>query len=157
MDVLDNIKQAVNLLKEVEEYSNELNGEYGLISTCDKKIDYWLHYLELQDLKVTEAYNIIKEIKHQRIHRRKYKNDAELIKLFKDNEGKLAHAAHRDILVTQLHKTDNKQKNLKYNYNAYTEEEVNNILRPKKMSLFDKFKNLGNKEDGNSERQGEGN
>ena len=135
MDVLDNIKQAVALLKEVEEYNNELNGENGLISTCDRKIDYWLHYLELEDLKVTEAYNIIKEIKNIRIHRRKYKNDAELIRLYKDNEAKLQNSSYRDILLTQLCKTDTRQKNLKYNYNAYTDDEIRDILGPKKRII----------------------
>ena len=132
MEVLDNIKQAIELLKEVEEYNEKLNGENGLISICDKKIDFWEHYLELEDLKVTESYNINKEMKKQRLLRRRYKNDAEIIKLFKDNESKMANAGHRSILLAQLCKTDNRQKNLKYSYNAYTEEEVEAILRPKK-------------------------
>lgn len=149
MEVLNNIKQAIELLKEVEDYNNELNGENGFISTCDKKIDYWLHYLELEDLKVTEAYKIIREIKKQRTLRRRYKNDAELIKLFKDNENKLANASYRDILLTQLHKTDNKHKNLKYCYSAYTEEERNDILGPVKQSLLDKIKKIGKKEEDN--------
>lgn len=149
MEVLENIKQAVELLKEVEDYNNELNGENGFISTCDKKIDYWLHYLELEDLKVTEAYKIIREIKKQRTLRRRYKNDAELIKLFKDNETKLANAQYRDILIAQLCKTDNRHKNLKYCYSAYTEEEKNDILGPAKESLLDKIKKIGKKEEGN--------
>lgn len=136
MDVLNNVKEAVRLLKEVEEYNNELNGENGLISTCDKKIDYWLHYLELEDLKVTEAYNILKEIKNQRILRRKYKNDADLVKVFKDNEAKLQNVSNRDILLTQMYKTDNRHKNQKYCYSAYSEEERNDILKSKK----DRFK-----------------
>lgn len=132
MEVLANIQIAIELLKEVEEYNERLNGENGLISICDKKIDFWEHYLELEDLKVTEAYNINKEIKKQRQLRRKYKNDAELIKLFKDNEAKMGNASYRDILLTQLHKTETKQKNQKYSYNAYTEDEMNDILHPKK-------------------------
>ena len=141
MEVLNNIKQAVELLKEVEEYNEQLNGENGLISICDKKIDFWEHYLELEDLKVTEAYNINKEIKKQRQLRRRYKNDAELIKLYKDNEAKMANASYRDILITQLHKTETRQKNLKYSYTAYTEEEMNYILNPKKKGIIRKVKN----------------
>ena len=156
MEVLNNIQQAVELLKEVEEYNERLNGENGLISICDKKIDYWLHYLELEDLKVTESYKILNEIKKIRIHRRKYKNDAELIKLFKDNESKMSNAAYRDILVTQLHKTDNRHKNLKYSYTAYSEDEINDILGPKKSLLSAIASKLTfNKSEDNNEGQGE--
>lgn len=132
MDVLKNIEQAINLLKENEQYNKELTGEDGLISTCDKKIDYWEHYLELEPLKVTQVYNICREIKKQRSLRRQYKNKAELIKLFKDNEAKMQNSGFRDILLTQLYKTDAKQKNAKYSYGAYTEEERNEILGIKK-------------------------
>ena len=132
MEVLNNIEQAVKLLKEVEQYNDELIGEDGLISTCDKKIDFWEHYLELETLRVTQVYNICKEIKNQRNLRRKYKNDAELIKLYKDNEAKMQHVDHRDMLLVQLHKTETKQKNAKYSYSAYTEEEKNRILGIKK-------------------------
>lgn len=132
MNVLENIEKSISLLKEVENYNDELIGENGLISTCDKKIDFWEHYLELETLRVTQVYNICKEIKNQRNLRRKYKNDAELIKLFKDNEAKMQHVDHRALLLTQLYKTDTKQKNAKYSYSAYTEEEKNRILGIKK-------------------------
>lgn len=132
MNVLENIGQAVSLLKEVEKYNGELTGEDGLISTCDKKIDYWEHYLEFEPLRVTQVYRICKELKNQRNLRRKYKNDAELIKLFKDNEAKMQHVDHRDMLMVQLHKTETKQKNARYSYSAYTEEEKNEILGVKK-------------------------
>lgn len=161
MEVLNNIKQAVELLKEVEDYNERLNGENGLISICDKKIDYWLHYLELEDIKVTESYKILREIKKIRIHRRKYKNDAELIKLFKDNESKMSNTAYRDILVSQLCKTDNRHKNLKYSYNAYSEDEINDILGPKKSiisAIANKLTFKINKDESDiNEGQGEGN
>ena len=132
MNVLENIKQAIDLLKEVELYNNELVGEDGLISACDKKIDYWEHYLEFNPLVPGEVYRICREIKHQRNLRRQYKNEAELIKLYKDNEAKMQHVDHRDMLMVQLYKTDTKQKNAKYSYSAYTEEEKNEILGIKK-------------------------
>lgn len=132
MDVLGNIETAVKLLKEVEQYNNELTGEDGLISTCDKKIDYWEHYLEFNPLVPGEVYRICREVKRQRNLRRQYKNEAELIKLFKDNEAKMQHVDHRDMLMVQLYKTDTKQKNARYSYSAYTEEEKNEILGIKK-------------------------
>lgn len=128
MEVLDNIKQAIQLLKDNEEYYQQLNGENGLISVADQKIDYWLHYIEFNKPSSKEIWRIFKEIKKLRMERRKYKNDAELIKVFKDNEQKMQNASFREILLVQVRKTENKQKNAKYGYTAYTEEEKNQIL-----------------------------
>jgi len=149
MEVLEKLKQSVALLKDIDDYRDQLLGDNGLISTCDKKIDYWLHYIELNDLKVTEAYKILKEIKKQRMLRRQYKDDAELIKMYKDNEAKMQNSASRDILLMNVCKTDSKHKNAKYSYDAYTEEELNEILYGKKKGLLDKLLKKGNEDDGN--------
>lgn len=148
MDVLENIKQSVALLKEIEEYYEDLNGENGLISTCDRKIDYWEHYLELEPLKVTEVYNISREIKNQRILRRQYKNDAELIRIFKENEAKMQNASNRDILLVQVCKAKTKQNNAKYSYNAYTDEERDLILNKKKPDPITELKLIVDNPDG---------
>ena len=145
MDVIENLTKAIELLKEIEEYNDQLHEDSGLLSTCDRKIDYWEHYLEFEDLKVTEAYNIIREIKNQRILRRKYKNDSELIKIYRDNQAKLQNKQHRDMLLSLVHKTRNKQINAKYNYDAYTDEERDEILG-RKRGLFEKLKDLKEKE-----------
>lgn len=128
MEVLDNIKQAIQLLKDNEEYYQQLNGENGLISTCDKKIDYWEHYIEFNSLNLKQLYRVYKEIKNLRQERRKYKNDAELIRTYKEHEQKMVNVQNRDMLLIQVCKTDGKQKNAKYSYSAYTEEEKNKIL-----------------------------
>lgn len=128
MNVLENIKQAIQLLKENEEYCQELNGENGLISICDRKLDYWEHYIEFNNLSLKEMYRIYKEIKRLRQIRRKYKNDAELMRTFKEHEQKMMNAQNREMLLIQMCKTDGKQKNAKYSYSAYTEEEKNKIL-----------------------------
>jgi len=125
MSVLENIKNAFDCLEENENYFDEL---FNLQSTADKKIDYWLHYIELENVKVTEAYRIIKEIKRLRVQRRKYKNELELMKVFHDNQQKLVNASNRKILLNQIYKTDSKHQNAKYSYEAYTKEEANEIL-----------------------------
>ena len=125
MNVLDNIKQAIDLLEQNEEY---YEGLHDLLSKYDRKIDYWMHYIEFNNIKVTETYKIIKEIKRLREERRILKNDIELIKVYKENESKMQNVSNRKILLTQLCKIDNKQKSAKYNYDAYTKEEANEIL-----------------------------
>lgn len=129
MSVLENLKQAIDLLQQNEDYYNEL---FSLQSETDRKIDFWLHYIELNNVQVTQSYKIIKEIKRLREHRRTIKNELELMKVFKDNEQKMVNAKNRQILINHVYKTDNKQRNAKYNYDAYTEEEMNKILGIKK-------------------------
>ena len=129
MSVLDNLKQAIELLQENEDVYSEL---FNQQSEADKKVDFWLHYIELNNIPVTQSYKIIKEIKRLREKRRIIKNELELMKVFKDNEQKLGNASNRKILLNQVSKTDNKQQNAKYSYDAYTDEEIEEILGIKK-------------------------
>lgn len=129
MSVLENIKQALHLLQENEDHYSKLVDE---LSMTDKKTDYWLHYIELNNVPVTQGYRIIKELKRLREKRRIIKNDLELMKVFKENEQKMVNSKNREILLNSICKTDNKQQNAKYNYDAYTEEEFNEILGIKK-------------------------
>lgn len=130
INVEKNISTAIELLETNEDYFNQL---IYLQSEADKKIDYWLHYIEFHDdIKAAAMRNIFNEIRKQRKKRRVYKNDWELIKIFHDNESKMQNASSRKILMNQIMKTDNKQKNAKYSYDAYTEEEANKILGIKK-------------------------
>ena len=125
MGVLDNIKEAIRLLDENEDRVSEINAAY---SQADRKIDFWLHRIELEQIPVTQAYKIIKEIKKQRQIRRQCKNELELMRVFKDNENKLCNPGNRKILLAQIGKTANKQENAKYNYDAYSEDEIKDIF-----------------------------
>ena len=125
MNVLDNVKEAIRLLEENENRTDELTTAY---SQADRKIDFWLHRIELEHIPVTQAYKIIKEIKKQRQIRRQCKNELELLRVFKDNENKLCNPGIRKILLAQMCKTANKQQNAKYSYDAYSEEEIRDIF-----------------------------
>ena len=139
MKVLTNLTQAIELLQQNEEYYSEL---FDLLSETDKKVDYWLHYIENETVPVTQAYKIIKEVKRLRGLRRLYKDELSLMKIFKDNEQKLGNASNRRILLTQVQKTNNKQQNAQYNYEAYTEEEINELLGIKKEAEDEKQDNI---------------
>ena len=129
MSVLENIKQALNLLQENEDHYSKL---FDDLSMCDKKTDYWLHYIELNNIPVTQSYKIIKELKRLREKRRIVKNELEIMKVFKDNEQKMVNSKNRELLLNSVCKTDDKQQSAKYSYDAYTEDEVNEILGIKK-------------------------
>ena len=125
MKVLDNIKEAIRLLEENADAADDLSSQYSL---CDRKIDYWLHTMELTTVPVPDAYKIIKEIKKQRNIRRECKNALELLRVFELNEGKMCNANNRKLLLAELCKTANKQANAKYKYDAYTDEELAEVF-----------------------------
>lgn len=125
MSILEKIKQIVRLLHENEESIEVLKNK---LSDSDKKIDYWLHYIELENVPVTQSYRIIKEIKRLRQERRNCKNELSLMKVFKDNEQKLCNDQNRDILLSVVCKTNRKQEEAVYSYDAYNQEEINQIL-----------------------------
>ena len=127
--MLENIKEALHLLQENEKHYIDLVDN---LSETDKRIDYWLHYIELNNIPVTLSYKIIKEIKRLREKRRVIKNELEVMKVFKDNEQKMVNSKNREILLNYICKLDNKQRNAKYNYDAYTKEEIDEILGSKK-------------------------
>lgn len=126
MGVLDNVREAVELLDDVEDMQESLIQQ---LSTADKKIDYWEHIMELETVPVTHAYKIIKEMKRQRIARREAKNELELLKVFRDNQGKLLNPSNRKMLLSNLYKTSNKQQNAQYNYDAYTTAELEEVYK----------------------------
>ena len=125
MSILEKIKQIVRLLHENEESIEILKNK---LSDSDKKIDYWLHYIELENVPVTQSYRIIKEIKRLRQERRTCKNELSLMRTFKDNEQKLCNDQNRDILLNVVCKTNRKQEEAVYSYDAYSQEEINQIL-----------------------------
>lgn len=126
MGVLDNVREAVELLDDVDNMHEDLIQQ---LSVADKKIDYWEHMMELETIPVTQAYKIIKEMKRLRISRREAKNELELLKVFRDNQGKLCNTDNRKMLLSNLYKTSNKQQNAQYSYDAYTTEELEEVFK----------------------------
>lgn len=126
MGVLDNVREAVELLDDVDSMHEDLVQQ---LSIADKKIDYWEHMMEFETIPVTHAYKIIKEMKRQRISRREAKNELELLKVFRDNQGKLCNTDNRKMLLSNLYKTSNKQQNAQYSYDAYTTEELEEVFK----------------------------
>lgn len=126
MGVLDNVREAVELLDDIDNLEDEFSKQESI---SDKKIDYWEHRIEFETIPVTQAYKIIKEIKRLRIARREAKRELWLIKVFRDNQGKLCNTDNRKMLLSNLYKTSNKQQNAQYSYDAYTTEELEEVFK----------------------------
>lgn len=125
IDVVENIKQVIDILSKNDEYYHKLDGYY---SSLDKKINFWLHYIEFNKIPVTRSYNLLRHIQELRNLRRKVKNDLDLFRAFNNNINKLCNEDNRQFLLASVCKQDSINKNKKYSYSEYTEEEINVIL-----------------------------
>ncbi|MGM9881584.1 MAG: hypothetical protein ACI4VH_07645 [Clostridia bacterium] len=125
MDVIEEIKNIVDKLDRIDDYSNSLSDK---LSVVDSKLQDLLHYIENNKINVLWCYRMIKEIKVLREERRKIKNDMELLSKYNENKNKIISKENRQFLMTEIYK---KEKLLGKNYTnkQYTEEEMQKILK----------------------------
>ena len=124
MEVLEKLTQAISLLQEVEKYKEQL-------PTLQQEVDYrlsdLLHEIENNSLNAPQSCKIVKEIKKQRIIRRKILNDFELLRVYSNNINKLNNSGSRELLLAEINKT-NKRLNQPYKNRVYTDEDMKELL-----------------------------
>lgn len=118
MDVLENIKQVVTILSNIEEYQETLSSE---LSKYDCMTSDLLHYIEDEKLDAVKMCKIVKELKKVRIDRRKIKRDMELTRVFENNKAKLSSKDNMQFLMSEIIKT-NKKVNCKYHNRIYSSD-----------------------------------
>lgn len=124
MDVLKELTEAIKILNNVEEYKNNL---IDRLSEQDKRLSDLYHLIESSKLSTGQCYRVIKEIKTQRVIRRKIKNDISLFNTYDKHINKLLNENNRNMLLAELYKVD-KRLQAEYKNRLYTEEEINEIL-----------------------------
>lgn len=124
MNVLEELKSAINILNKVDEYKDSLVDK---LSEQDKRLSDLEHYIEDNKLSTNQCYRMIKEIKKQREIRRKIKNDYTILTNYGNNINKLINHDNRRMLLEKVYKV-NKSLETKYKNRIYTEEEINEIL-----------------------------
>ena len=124
MDIVEEVKNIIIKLNELEKYKEELPQK---LSIQDSKEQDILHYIEDDKFGAFESYRILKELKKVRTERRIIKNDYELLQVFSSNKNKILNGSNRQFLMQDLY---NKQKSLKAKYKnrQYTEEQFTKIL-----------------------------
>lgn len=126
-DLLGKIKQACDLLDEVEDYVKDLDDRH---SNCDMKLSDMYHLIETSDVdnwSKSELRNVTREIKSICEVRRKVKINIALRRVYQDNVGKLNNSANRAMLLEKLYKSD-KQYNSDYVYRVYKEDEISKLV-----------------------------
>jgi hypothetical protein len=124
VNVLEELKSAINTLNKVDEYKDSLVDK---LSEQDKRLSDLEHYIEENKLSTNQCYRMIKEIKKQREIRRKIKNDYTILTNYENNINKLINHDNRRLLLEKVYKV-NKSLDTKYKNRIYTEEEINEIL-----------------------------
>ena len=125
MNVIEEIKDVVEKLDKIDEYSNSLTDS---LSELDCKMQDLLHYIENNKINVLWCYRMLKEIKQIREKRRKVKNDMELLSKYNEQKTKIISKDNRQFLLAEIYK---KEKSLSKNYTnkQYTEEEMQKIIK----------------------------
>lgn len=124
MDVLEEIKNAINILNKVDEYKDTLVDK---LSEQDKRLSDLEHYIEENKLSTNQCYRMIKEIKKQREIRRKIKNDYTILTNYENNINKLINHDSRRMLLEKVYKA-NKSLETKYKNRIYTKEDLEELL-----------------------------
>lgn len=124
MDVLEELKNAINILNKVDEYKDTLVDK---LSEQDKRLSDLEHYIEENKLSTNQCYRMIKEIKKQREIRRKIKNDYTILTNYGNNINKLINHDSRRMLLEKVYKA-NKSLETKYKNRIYTKEDLEELL-----------------------------
>lgn len=127
MDLIEEIKIAIDKLDEIDDYIQSLADK---LSVEDKKTCDLLHYIENNKITTNVSYRIIKEIKDIRINRRIIKNNMELSNVLNTNKNKLLLKENRPFLKNELFKKE-KQLKTKYSNRYYSDEDLQIILKGK--------------------------
>ena len=125
MNVAEEIKDVVERLDRIDEYSNSLTDN---LSELDCKMQDLLHYIENNKINVLWCYRMIKEIKQIREKRRKVKNDMELLSKYNEQKNKMISKENRQFLMTEIYKRE-KMLSKNYTNKQYTEEEMQKIIK----------------------------
>ena len=125
MNIVEEIKEIVNKLNELDNYSEGLINELSRLDLMQQDL---LHYIEINKISTNEAYRLVREIKNVRNKRRKVKNDINLIAVYNAQINKLVFKDNRQFLLTELFKLE-KKLDKTYTNKIYTNEELESILK----------------------------
>lgn len=123
MNIVEEIKEIVAKLNELDDYNSSLNQKLNVL---DEKTQDILHYIENNKISAFGCYRIIKELKQIRVERRKVKQDIELARTYDEQKNKLSSKNNRQFLIQEICKKE-KQLQTTYKNRVYCEDEIKGI------------------------------
>lgn len=126
MDVIEKLSEATKILNEVDSYQSTLADRLSELDTKQQDI---LHYIEDNKMNMLWCYRLIIELKKVRIERRKIKNNMEILRNYKEMDGRMITGiSNRDQLMVALRKKERSLQTV-YKNRQYSDEDIQNILR----------------------------
>ena len=118
--MLEDIIETLTKLNEIDEYISSLGEQ---LSTYDSRLSDLYHVLEMNNLNIVQSYKFVKEMQKICKERRIVKNDLAISGTYKNHINKLINKDNRNLLITELNKTNSKLHK-DYNNRIYTNEEL---------------------------------
>lgn len=124
IDVLEEIKNVINTLDNLDDYRENLNNE---LSNQDLALSDLYHYIEFNKMDNKKCYRMIKELKRVLIVRRKCKEDIAILDVFASQKNRLNLKDNRKLLLADIYK---RYKTLKKDYinRVYVGEELEELM-----------------------------
>lgn len=126
--IVEKIKDAISILDEIDELIKTQPQE---LQQVDYKLSDLLHLIENNELSDEASINVVKEIHNLRKIRRSLQNEHEIETSYLTNKNKMIGNDTRSFLATEIFKTV-KQLGKNYKNRVYTEEEIEELITPKK-------------------------
>ena len=127
MNIVEEIKEIVSKLNKIDNYNTTLPQK---LSVLDEKEQDLLHYIENNKIGTFASYRIIKELKQNRLERRKIKQDIELAKTFDENKNKLPSKNNRQSLIQSIcDKEKQLHTHIEYKNRQYSNEELQELAK----------------------------
>lgn len=126
--VIEKITNAISILDEID---NMIKTQSEELQKVDYKLSDLYHLIENNELSDEASINVVREIHLLRKERRSLNNEHDLEVVYQNQKQKMIGNDSRQFLVTELNKT-NKRLNSEYKNRVYTEEEIEQLISPKK-------------------------
>lgn len=126
--IIDKITNVISILDEID---NMIKTQSEELQKVDYKLSDLYHLIENNELSDEASINVVREIHLLRKERRSLNNEHDLEVVYQNQKQKMIGNDSRQFLVTELNKT-NKRLNSEYKNRVYTEEEIEQLISPKK-------------------------
>lgn len=126
--MIEDVIKAINILNSIDGYVDSLNSQ---LSELDSKMSDLYHYLEVNKLNAIECCKFVKEMQKVCVERRKIKREIEIGKVYKCELTKLSNPTNRKFFIQDLRVIE-KKLNTIYKNRVYTDEEIQELIKPKK-------------------------
>ena len=126
--IIESISNAIAILDEID---NMIESQPKELQQVDYKLSDLYHLIENNELSDEASINIVKEIHKLRKERRSLNNEHDIEVLYQNQKSKMIGNDTRQFLMTDVRKLL-KKLNSDYKNRVYTDEEIQELIKPKK-------------------------